>query len=123
MNIVNRMHQDSFMPVKIITFCDSNKEAHFPDGNDHVAVCWNIRDVTRTIKGEDGLAYKAQVWERKENKFYIDFITFRRHEGLFVEDEDSPVDGGLSIEFAEKITKELNRAIEYAKSFGKSKKQ
>jgi len=102
------------MEAKIYTLENSNQEAHFPDGNGTVAVCWNIRSATKTIKGADGLSYKAEVWERQKAEPYIDFIGIREYDkGEFVADEDSPVRGGLSIKAALKISDELIRATQY----------
>jgi hypothetical protein len=104
------------MKAKIYTLKDSNQEAHFPDGNDTVAVCWNIKQTTKSIKGEDGLTYKAEVWERQKVEPYIDFIALREYDkGDFVKDEDCPVDGGLSVNSALRISEELIRAAKYIK--------
>ena len=110
------------MNMKKVILSNAGKEAHFPGDNTAVAVCWNVHRVEKKIEGADGLTYKAEVWERspsphgnKEPQAYIDFVTVREDGEDTWEDEDSPVDGGLSIEFAEKIAKELVRAIQYTK--------
>jgi hypothetical protein len=125
------------MAVKTYFLDNSGKEAHFPEGNNMVAVCWNIHHAEKKIKGEDGLTYKAEVWERtkypgRDNDPYIDFVTVREDDkderkavGLppyFYEDEDSPVDGGLSLKSAESLAAELVRAIAYANSLKKKGK-
>ena len=104
--------------TKIYKLTNSGKEAHFPAGNQSVAVCWNIHQIDKSLKGEDGLTYKAHVWEKhKDSKPYIDFVTVREgEENEFYESENSPVDGGLSLPYAEGIAQELIRAVEYAKS-------
>jgi hypothetical protein len=111
------------MTATIYKLTNANKEAHFPKGNNSVAVCWNIHKALKSLKGEDGLVYKAEVWERaKDSKPYIDFVSVREYEKEeFVESEDSPVDGGLSIDFAQSIADELYRAIKYVAFLKKEK--
>ena len=100
---------------KIMILPDVCQEVHFPEGNSTVAVCWNIHTVTKTIKGSDGLTYKAEVQERRPKaEPYIDFVALREYEkGEFVKDEDSPVVGGLSTVRAKEIAEELIRAAQY----------
>lgn len=104
--------------VKKVILSHSGKEIHFPIGNSVVAVCWNVNRVEKQIKGEDGLIYTAKVYERKKNsKAYIDFITLHEDEDEYIyEDEESPVEGGLNINYAEKIANEIVRAVQYARS-------
>jgi hypothetical protein len=124
------IHQkESRMAVKIVFLGNSGKEAHFPEGNNMVAVCWNIHRAEKKIKGDDGLTYKAEVWERtkypgRDNDPYIDFVTVREtgDKDESYEDEDSPVDGGLSLKSAEAIATELTRAVAYANSLKKKGK-
>lgn len=97
---------------------DSGQEVHFPGANTSAAVCWNIKKTTKTLKGEDDLTYKAEVWERvKGSGPYLCFINVREYgNGKFFRSEDSPVEGGMSIIQAKNIAKELAVALEYAKS-------
>ena len=99
-------------PIRVITLKDSDKEAHMM--GDCVAVCWNVVPKTKVIT-KDGIDYKAEVYERTKAAPYIDFINLREHDEDIWEDEDSPVDGGLSLEQAVKIQEELGKAIEYLK--------
>lgn len=101
-------------PKNIIT-SNTGKELHMV--GDSVAICWNVKRIEKKIKGEDGLTYKAEVWERSGNDPYIDFVCVReRAEGEFYEDDDSSVAGGMSLKSAERIRDELTKAIEYLKS-------
>jgi len=103
--------------MKKLILENSGKEAHMM--GDFVAVCWNVSPRTKTIT-KDGMKYKAEVYERDPKaKPYIDFITLREDEDEVWEDDDSPVEGGLSLEMAKKIRGELDKAIEYLKSQGK----
>jgi hypothetical protein len=106
------------MKVKKCMLSSSGQEAHFPEGNTSVAVCWNIKKTKKTLRGEDGLTYKADVWERiKKSGPYLCFMSIREYEkGGFVRDEDSPVEGGMSYEQAENIIKELAWALKYVES-------
>jgi hypothetical protein len=106
--------------VKKYMLTNANQEAHFPAGNNTVAVCWNIHQVAKSIKGPGDVTYKADVWVRRPNsKPYIDFVSVREYnKGEFVKDEDSPVAGGQSIQTATRLAEELLRAVEYAKSQG-----
>lgn len=104
------------MKVKIYKLEDAGQEVHFPEGNTAVAVCWNIICRTKSIKGEDGLTYKAEVWERSSYQPYIDFVLVRENgEGEFSKDEDSSVAGGISLKVAERISRELTTAVNYVK--------
>jgi hypothetical protein len=95
------------------------KEIHMV--GDAVGVCWNIHHTTRTIKGEDGLTYRAEVPVRDDDP-YIDFVTIREEEGDTPwEDEDSPVEGGMDVEYAEEIVQELQWAIAYLRGMGIAK--
>jgi len=99
-----------------IFILSNGKEVHFPAGNYSAAVCWNVKKIEKKLKGPDNLIYRAEAWER-ESKPYVDFITIREYQkDVFVEDEDSPVDGGLSVEAAKKLSEELSRAVEYCKT-------
>ena len=100
-------------PIRVITLKGSNKEVHMM--GDCVAVCCKVVPKTKTIT-KDGIDYKAEVYVRTKVPPYIDFINIREDEDEVWEDDDSPVDGGLSLEMAVKIHKELGEAIEYLKS-------
>lgn len=81
---------------------------------DACAVRWNVRKSTKTIT-VDGMDYKAQTYERS-GKPYIGFYTVREDsKGEPWIDEDSPVDGGMGVEWAEQMHRELGLAIEYMK--------
>lgn len=110
------------MKAKIYKLENAGQEVHFPDGNVSVAVCWNIICHPKSIKGKDGLTYKAEVWERNSSP-YIDFVSVREYrEGEYSKNEDSPVDGGFSIKTAEGLTRELTKAVEYVKSLKRGAK-
>ena len=100
--------------MKKYTLTNTEKEAHMM--GDIVAVCWNIKRIEKSLK-KDGLTYKATVWERSDEKPYIDFIQIREYEdGYFCEDKYKPVEGGISVKRAERIRDELGKALEYVKS-------
>ena len=54
-----------------------------------------------------------QVTYDRRSKPYIDFVDVRQNQGEFYLDEDSPVEGGLSANFAKQIYEELGKAIDY----------
>ena len=85
---------------------------------DSVAVVWNTKPDKKTLV-KDGVKYTAQVRVRAGNP-YIDFVTVREYRGNdgpdFVEDDNSPIEGGLSAADATAISKELTAAVEYLKS-------
>jgi len=93
------------------------KEVHML--GDYVGVAWNTKLKKKTLKGEDGLTYTAVVPVR-DGEPYIDFLWIRGTdedgEGEIWEDEDSPVDGGLSAEQALQVSRELALAVEYLKT-------
>ena len=79
---------------------------------DSVAVCWNCNRKMKTIE-KDGVTYKGEVHVRQGTP-YIDFVSLREYDdGEFFEDEDKPVDGGLSKSCALQIANELKLAYEY----------
>ena len=87
------------------------KEVHMI-GN-YVGVVWNVTKKQKTIKGEDGVTYRAEVPVRDGDP-YIDFISIREYDNdTPVEDEDSPVEGGLNTKAAAQIITELYDAISY----------
>jgi hypothetical protein len=104
------------MSARILILSNTGREVHFPDGNNAVAVCWNTKTVTKSIKGADGLTYKAEVRERTKTEPYIDFVSVREYaKDDFVEDEDSTVAGGISVKYAESLAQELIKAVAYIK--------
>jgi hypothetical protein len=91
-----------------------SKEVHM--FGDYVGVVWNTEQKKRTIIGEDGLAYSAQVAVRSGEP-YIDFVWIRGEDADEPwEDEDSPVEGGLDADSAVQIATELQRAAIYLRS-------
>jgi hypothetical protein len=101
-------------PSNIIT-SNTGRELHMV--GDSVAVCWNLKRSEKKIKGEDGLTYKAEVWERTSIEPYIDFVRIlKNRDEEFYEDDDSSVAGGISLKGAERIRDELTKAIDYLKS-------
>ena len=80
-----------------------------------VAVVWNTKPDKKTIE-QNGVKFTAQIRVRSGDP-YIDFVSIREYgKGEFVEDEDSPAAGGLSVRRAEELSKELAAAVEYLKS-------
>ena len=79
---------------------------------EYVAVRWNLKKEQRELKGDDGLTYKAVAYVRSSGP-YISFASIRKINGEEFVDEDSPVDGGISAEFAKEILPELQWAIDY----------
>ena len=107
---------------KIYQLIKPGQEVHFPGDNTMVAVCWNTENVTKTIKGPDGLKYTAQVQQRLPKALpYISFMTVRKDPlvGHFYRTDESPVDGGMGLNMASDAAKELTVAIEYFKTLGK----
>jgi hypothetical protein len=96
-------------PVKIV---QTHREVHMM--GDSVAVCWNTKD-KQTTEIKDG------GWTRTINEIirtsepYIDFVWMREMDGMWYEDDDSPVAGGLSLRTAKAVRDELSLAIEYLK--------
>lgn len=94
-----------------------NRIIHLPEGCEYVAACWNCDLQSKSVVA-DGIEYKAMVPTPK-GKPYIDFVWIRGEEGDYWIDEDSPVRGGLNLEFALKIKQELEIACEYLKTVEK----
>lgn len=98
------------------------KEVHMMRGENSIikgsiGVVWNCKDVVKILKGEDGIEYKATVPVRN-GKPYIDFLSIREYtKGEYLEDEDSPIRGGISPEFAAILIEELQWAIDYINNF------
>ena len=84
---------------------------------DAVAICWNVRFQKCEIIGDDGLVYTANRPMRETGTYggpYIDFVSIRTDgEGELYVDDDSPVAGGLTADYAEKIAQELLEAAAY----------
>jgi hypothetical protein len=102
--------------MEITKYLLPEKEVHMV--GQYVAVCWNRR--TRSEVIEDPVTDVTMTTETRyrDGKPYIDFMDIRldRVSGELYEDEDSPVQGGLSAEFAEEIARDLVRAVEYLRS-------
>ena len=92
------------------------KEVHML--GDYVGVVWNTTRKKKTIRGEDGLTYEAYAPVRSGEP-YIEFLDIRTDDADVWEDEDSPVDGGLSGEEALQVSQELAFAVEYLKTVSK----
>ena len=84
-----------------------SRELHFPDDNDYVCVGWN----TKTKSPPPGVPGEVKV-ERTSNP-YIDFVIIRKFQDTSMVGEDSPMAGGLMLNFAQKMHDELGRAIKY----------
>lgn len=99
--------------VKVYRFSDTEREVHMV--GEYVGVCWPLKLVERS---EDG--WPVSYHERGKRP-YIDFVWIRQAEktGEYWIDEDSPVQGGFSVEAAEQIAKELLLAVEYMKGLKK----
>lgn len=78
----------------------------------YVAVCCNMKSKIKTIIDE-GREYDTKICVPDLSSPYIDFIDLRSDYGEWYVDEDSPVEGGLSPEIAEKVAAELLLAVEY----------
>ncbi len=91
-----------------------NREFFFPDGNEYTAVCWYFE----TKRDEVITKAKRTVIESqmRRGKPYIVFADIRQFGKEYYLRDDTPVMGGLDVEFAKKIRDELDRAIEYMKS-------
>lgn len=98
------------------------KEVHMMRGEDStikgsIGVVWNCKDEVKTLKGEDGLEYKATVPVR-DGKPYIDCLSITKwDDGEYLEDEDSPIRGGITPIFAAVLIEELQWAIDYIQQF------
>ena len=110
------------MTVKIYQLIYNEKDVHMM--GDYVGVVWGIKKVKKTIYAGDGVTYAAEVWERKPDSPitqypYIDFLDIREDSmGDFYADDDSPVQGGLSVKSAMQVAKELAEAVHYIQSKG-----
>jgi hypothetical protein len=98
----------------------AEKEVHMV--GDYVGVVWPTKEQKKALPGYDGLIYHAPVNVRSGDP-YIDFLTIRKDDRRdeFYEDEDSPADGGLSMDTAKQMAEELLRAVEYIKTAGNGK--
>ena len=98
--------------MNIKKYVIGGQEIHIIDGAVSVAVCWNIEEKRKTIE-QDGIEYSAVVPIRK-GKPYISFITlcYDGYDDFYV-DDDSSVDGGLSLSKGWSVLEELRKACEY----------
>ncbi len=85
------------MSKKASVYQIGDVEIHFPADNECVCVCWNTR------------------FDEREGDPYINFITLRQYGDEYCIDEDSPVRGGIGIDFARQIAQELEVACRYLK--------
>jgi hypothetical protein len=92
------------MEAKIYQLTNTEKEAHFPDGNQSVAVCWRIKPKN----------FNEESWIRQGHP-YISFVSVYRGDDT-CEDEDSRVEGGFSSLEALEIVRELFTANIYLDS-------
>lgn len=102
-------------PMEPKIYILDEKEVHMI--GEYVGVVWSVTKKQKTIKGEDGVTYRAEVPVRDGDP-YIDFISIREDnypngDTETYEDEDSPVQGGLSVSTAAKIAVEIHEAIQY----------
>jgi len=104
------------MSTKSIILADSQQEVIM--FGDYVGVCWNLKEVEESITVE-GSTYKAFKWKRTDQIPYIDFLNIREDaEGPYAK-EDSPVEGGVSVDMAKDLVMELKLAVEYIEEGGK----
>src|SRR3990167_2695925 len=96
--------------VKAYILADNAKEIHMV--GEHVGICWTLRSETRTIKGEDGKTYRADVYTRG-TKPYIYFVWLRGAEESYWEDDDNVGRGGMIAQTAVQVSTELARAAKY----------
>lgn len=100
-------------PTAIYVF--SEREVHMMGDKKYgVCVAWNMKNQIKTLKDDQGTVYTASVPARSGEP-YIDFTAIRNADGDAFEDEDSPVRGGISPEFALKLAVDLQAAVEYLK--------
>lgn len=82
---------------------------------DCVAVAWNTRE-QKEKSVVDGKTI-TKTWREPTGLPYIDFVSVRNwnddEEERIWEDEDSPVEGGMSLSYAKHIYRVLGIAIEY----------
>jgi len=83
---------------------------------DYVAVCCNLRRAVGMVI-VDGVVYPSMEMVEVPDLTnpYIDFVDLRKDDrtGEMYEDEDSPVDGGIDKDTAEKVAHELLEAVKY----------
>ena len=102
--------------VRIYVLQGNEKEIHLL--GEHVALCWTLKSEMRTIKGDDGKTYRAEVYTREEDP-YIDFVWVRGGvedgdaEGYYWEDDDNVGSGGMDAKTAVQVSTELQKAAKY----------
>ena len=90
----------------------SERSVHYPYGNKWVAVVWNCKTKIHTLT-RDGVSCQAFIPE-PTGQPYIDFVWVNaENENDVWIDEDSTVAGGIDINYAKEIRKELANAIKY----------
>jgi len=90
----------------------NGREVHMV--GDYAGVVWNTKPQKKTVKDDSGTVYTAYL-QFRYGEPYIDFVSIRlsHDEDEAWEGEDSPVDGGLGLDEAIQLSKELTLAIEY----------
>jgi hypothetical protein len=80
---------------------------------EYTAICWRTK-IVAVHKMVDGIWMTGESMERIGDPF-ITFVDIRHDKQTDedYEDEDSPLMGGISAEFAQQIIKELTDAVEY----------
>lgn len=108
------------MTVKIYMLKNDELEVHMM--GKYVGVVWQLHEVKKQIKGEDGVTYSAVVLERRtptqkwEHSPYINFYDIRQDsDGEYYKDDDCPILGGLSEDSAFVLAQELTAACDYIK--------
>ena len=98
--------------MNVTSYQLDGKEVHMV--GDYVGVVWNTKQQKKTVKDDSGTVYTAYV-QLRYGEPYIDFISVRHSSDVdeVWEDEDIPVDGGLGLDEAIKVSEELKLAIEY----------
>lgn len=86
-------------------------EIHLPSGCEYAAVCWRIdREETQEVVGRRLMRTFKPV---RKGVPFIDLVTIRGEEGDYWLDKNSPVAGGMYLDHARKIAKELALACDY----------
>jgi|SRR3990172_4918823 len=89
----------------------NEKEVHM--FGDYVGVVWNLRIQRQKFKGEDGLIHISE--SKVRGKPYIDFIIISQEGNK--DPWEEPYEGGLYLNDAIKVSKELKEAIRYLRDY------
>jgi hypothetical protein len=91
------------------------RELHFPKHgerfNHYVCFAWNLREERSSHKQGDSVITTTEKVRTGEP--YITFTMVREFSDGVAEDDNSPVDGGMSLPFAKDIARELELACVY----------